>query len=254
MAEDLVRPERITRVILLSDGVANVGNTGSGSILEEVQRYVDRGITLSTVGFGMGNYNDVLMERLANDGDGNYAYVDTLDQARRVFVEDLTGTLQVIAKDAKIQVIFNPEVVRRYRLLGYEDRRVADEDFRDDSVDGGGIGAGHSVTALYELEFHEGAQGLATEVFVRYQDPDRHQPIEASRSFSRENFVPAFDQASPRFQLAATVAEYAEVLRESDFAQGSSLKAVNELAERVGRLIPDDPDIAEFIRLTGRAE
>ena len=126
MAEGLIAPGRSTRVVLLSDGVANMGNTGSGSILNDVRSYVDLGIQLSTIGFGMGNYNDILMEQLANDGDGNYAYVDTIGQAQRVFVENLTGMLQVIAKDAKVQVEFNPEVVSRYRLIGYENRRVAD--------------------------------------------------------------------------------------------------------------------------------
>ena len=114
----------INRVILCSDGVANVGNTGPDEILKEIRTYVQKGITLSTVGFGMGNYNDVLMERLADTGDGSYAYVDTLTEAKRIFVENLTGTLQLIAKDAKIQVDFNPEVVSRFRLLGYENRRL----------------------------------------------------------------------------------------------------------------------------------
>ena len=139
MAAKTVRSGRISRVILLSDGVANVGRTGSESILKQVRSSVDEGVTLSTVGFGMGNFNDVLMEQLANDGDGNYAYVDTLNEARRVFVENLTGTLQVIAKDAKVQVEFNPDVVSRYRLLGYENRRVADDDFRNDQVDAGEV-------------------------------------------------------------------------------------------------------------------
>ena len=152
MAVKKVQPERITRVILLSDGVANVGNTGSDSILGLIKGHVEEGVTLSTVGFGMGNYNDILMEQLANDGNGTYAYVDTLSEARRIFVENLTSTLQVIARDAKIQVDFNPEVVSRYRLLGYENRRVDDEDFRNDLVDAGEVGAGHSVTALYELK------------------------------------------------------------------------------------------------------
>ena len=151
------KPDCINRVILCSDGVANVGQTGSDAILKEIRTYVKEGVTLTTVGFGMGNYNDVLMEQLANKGNGNYTYVDTLDEARRVFVEDLTSTLQVIAKDAKIQVEFNPETVSRFRLLGYENRRLAHEDFRNDTVDAGEVGAGHSVTALYEIKLHEDA-------------------------------------------------------------------------------------------------
>ena len=145
----------INRVILCSDGVANVGHTGPDEILKEIRTYVQKGITLSTVGFGMGNYNDVLMEQLANTGDGNYAYVDTLTEAKRIFVENLTGTLQLIAKDAKIQVDFNPEVVSRFRLLGYENRRLTHEQFRDDTVDAGEVGSGHQVTALYEVKLHQ---------------------------------------------------------------------------------------------------
>ena len=152
-------------MILCSDGVANVGKTGPDAILKEIRTYVDKGITLSTVGFGMGNYNDVLMERLADTGNGSYSYVDTLSEARRIFVENLTGTLQLIAKDAKIQVDFNPDVVSRFRLLGYENRRLDHEQFRDDSVDAGEVGAGHQVTALYEVKLHPDATGKMATVF-----------------------------------------------------------------------------------------
>ena len=120
---------------------------------------MNEGVTLSTVGVGMGNYNDVLMEQLANDGDGNYIYIDNLTEAWKSFVDNLTSTLQVIARDAKIQVSFNPDVVHSYRLIGYENRDVADRDFRNDSVDAGEVGAGHSVTALYELRLHERIDG-----------------------------------------------------------------------------------------------
>ena len=253
MAGRLIAPERITRVILLSDGVANVGNTGSNSILSEVRHYVEEGITLSTVGFGMGNYNDVLMERLANDGDGNYAYVDNLSQARRVFVKNLTGMLQVIAKDAKVQVDFNREMVGRYRLLGYENRRVADEDFRNDSVDAGEVGAGHTVTALYELKLNGEGEGPLATVYLRYQDPDTADVTEISREFHRSELSAAFEITSPRFQLDAVVAEYAEILRESYWAQGSSLKEVREMANRISGFLPDDSDVADFVSLVTQA-
>jgi len=254
MASLLLEPGRIARVILLSDGVANVGRTGSGSILEEIRGYVEEGVNLSTVGFGMGNFNDVLMERLANDGNGNYAYVDSLPQARRIFVENLTGMLQVIAKDAKVQVDFNPEVVSRYRLLGYENRRLADDQFRDDTVDAGEVGAGHAVTALYEVKFHEGAEGQVAKVHVRYQDPDTGEVKEVSRDFSRIELNAAFEETTPRFQLDAAVAEYAEILRESYWAQEGSLTDVRVLARRVSALLPDDPDVTEFALLVTRAE
>ena len=152
------REGAINRVILCSDGVANVGATGPESILARIGEEARRGIELTTVGFGMGNYNDVLMEQLADQGDGNYHYVDTLDEARRVFVENLTGTLQTVAKDAKVQVEFDPADGRRASAsLGYENRDVADRDFRNDTVDAGEIGAGHTVTALYEVRLREGA-------------------------------------------------------------------------------------------------
>ena len=257
MAVDNVEEGRITRVIVLSDGVGNVGDTGSESILRQVQEHVDQGVTLTTVGFGMGNYNDVLMEQLANDGDGTYHYVDELSEARRIFVEDLTGTLQVIARDAKVQVDFNPEVVSRYRLLGYENRRVADEQFRDDTVDAGEIGADHSVTALYELKLHDNADGddadgILGTVFVRYQDPDSSEVLEISRTLQHSELSSGFEDASPRFQLAAVVAEYAEILRESYWAQDGNLEDVVAQARRVQGLLPRGSDVAEFADLTQR--
>ena len=254
MAVGEVERDRITRVIVLSDGVGNVGNTGSDSILKQVEQNVDEGVTLTTVGFGMGNYNDVLMEQLANDGDGAYYYVDTLAEARRIFVEDLTGTLQTIAKDAKVQVKFNPEAVRSYRLLGYENRRVADRDFRNDEVDAGEIGAGHSVTALYEIKLHDGAEGEVATVYLRYEDPDSGKVTELLREFDRGNLADGFEDASPRFQMAAVVAEYAEVLRESYWAQEGSLEDVANEARRVRELLPQDAEIAEFTDLVVRAE
>ena len=254
MAAERVQPGRVTRVILLSDGVANVGNTGPESILKRIREQVDEGVTLTTVGVGMGNFNDVLMEQLANDGDGSYYYVDTLGQARRVFVENLVGTLQTIAKDTKVQVEFNPDVVRSYRLLGYENRRVDDEDFRDDTVDAGEVGAGHSVTALYEMKLHEDADGSLGTVFMRYEDPDTGEVSELNREFGRGDLAAEFSEASARFQLSAVVAEYAEMLRESYWAQDGSLESVASEADRVRSLLPSDDDVAEFANLAARAE
>ena len=128
------KPGGINRVILCSDGVANNGVTTADALFGKVKAKASEGITLTTVGFGMGNFNDVLMERLADKGDGHYAYVDRLDEARRIFVEQLTGTLQVIAKDVKLQLEFNPEAVERYRLLGFENRGLDKRDFANDKV------------------------------------------------------------------------------------------------------------------------
>jgi Ca-activated chloride channel family protein len=255
MASEAFNPEATNRVILCSDGVANVGNTGPDSILEQIRERAGEGIYLTTVGFGMGNYNDVLMEQLANNGDGFYAYVDDIKEAERVFVHDLTSTLEVIARDAKIQVDFNPEVVSRYRLIGYENRNVADEDFRKDDVDAGEIGPGHSVTALYELKFHPEApeSETAMTVYVRYEDPDSSQVTEINRSIAKADFAPTFKEASTRFQLAAIVAEYAEILRDSYWAQESSLEEVAREARRIAEYLPHDADVIEFAELTERA-
>ncbi len=242
----------INRVILCSDGVANVGQTGPDAILREVRAHVDEGITLTTIGFGMGNFNDILMEQLANKGNGSYAYVDTLGEAKRIFVENLTGTLQVVARDAKVQVDFNPRVVSRFRLLGYENRRLDHDDFRDDDADGGEIGSGHSVTALYEIKLHEGAVGQLATVFIRHEDPDTRQVTEISRDIFAAELEDAFEDASPEFQLAAAVAEFAEILRDSFWAQEGSLEAVNQVIEGVLPRIRDEQS-NELVHLVNQA-
>ena len=217
----------INRVILCSDGVANSSQTEPESLLKEIRDYVDDGIFLTTIGFGMGNYNDVLMEELAKKGNGNYAYVDTLKEAKRIFVENLTGTLQVIAKDAKIQVEFNEKTVSRFRLLGYENRRMDHEDFRNDDADAGEIGSGHSVTALYEIKLNKGVdQGKLATVYIRHEDPDTAKVTEVSEKLLVEDIKGKFEDASPDFQFAAAVAQFAEILRESYWAKDGSLSAV----------------------------
>ncbi|MBN2117526.1 MAG: von Willebrand factor type A domain-containing protein [Anaerolineales bacterium] len=246
-------PGGINRVILCSDGVANVGETGPDAILAEVRHFVEEGVTLTTIGFGMDNYNDVLMEQLADDGDGFYAYVDDMDEARRLFVDQLTGTLQTIAMDAKVQVDFNSEVVMRYRLVGFENRAVADEDFRDNTVDAGEIGAGHSVTALYEIKLYPEAYGKIATVFLRWQDPDTRQVVELSQDFSTGELARDFEDADPYFQRAVIVAEYAEILKNSYWAEESSLRHVYREAERVSELLPRDKDMNEFMELIRRA-
>ena len=151
-----------------------------------------------------------------------------------------------------MQVDFNPEVVSRYRLLGYENRRIDDQDFRDDTVDAGEIGAGHSVTALYELKLHDGANGDVATVFVRYQEPDSSRVVEVSQTLQRTELLSRFDDASPRFQLATVVAEYAEILRESYWAQDGTLAQVVAEARRVQGLLPGESDVAEFANLADR--
>ena len=233
LATENAKSDYINRVILCSDGVANVGQTGPDAILKEIRTYLKEGVTLTTVGFGIGNYNDVLMEQLANNGNGSYAYVDTLNEAKRIFVENLTGTLQVIAKDAKIQVEFNPKTVSRFRLLGYENRRLAHEDFRDDTVDAGEVGAGHSVTAIYEIKLHNNAVGKLATVSIRHEDPDTGHVTEVNESIAADDLNGTFEETTPTFQLAASVAEFAEILRGSFWAQEGSLKNVRQTLEGI---------------------
>jgi len=243
----------INRVILCSDGVANVGQTGPGSIWEQIKGYASEGITLAAVGVGMGNYNDVLLEQLADNGDGFYVYVDTLAEARRVFVDNLTSTLQDIALDAKVQVDFNPEVVVRYRLIGFENRAVADQDFRVDTVKAAAIGAGHKVTALYEIRLQPDAAGRVATVYMRWKDPDTQEVAEINRKFNTSDMAASSNAAPPRFQLDVVVSECAEILRESYWARGSTLVGVLEQAEVVGRLLPNDADVVEFVELVRKA-
>ena len=254
MADRTFDKRKINRIILCSDGVANVGQTGPDAILERIKRFAERGITLSTVGFGMGNYNDVLMEQLGNKGNGRYAYVDDIDEARRIFVDNLTGNLQVIARDVKIQVDFNPDVVRSYRLLGYENRDVADDQFRDDKEDGGEIGAGHSVTALYEIKFNRNRESntVAT-VFIRHKQPDTFEVAENSCRITALDFVNRFETCSPQFRLAAAAAEFAEILRKSYWAKGSSLADVRAVVKDVYRELDSD-DILDLMQLVSKAE
>jgi Ca-activated chloride channel family protein len=243
----------INRVILCSDGVANVGNTGPDKILESIREHASQGIQLTTVGFGMGNYNDVLMEQLADDGDGFYAYVDTQEEAEKLFVNDLTGTLQAIAMDAKVQVEFNPEVVTRFRLIGYENRALEDDDFRDDTVDAGEIGAGHSVTALYEVKLEDNAEGNMATVFLRWQDPDTQEVIEISRSIRSSDLATSFSETSRTFKLAVLVAEFAEILRESYWAQEYTLHDLVAEFDSQDWPVFERMEVLEFEELVQRA-
>jgi len=251
MAQENMREGEITRVIILSDGVGNVGATGPAAILETVSDGVDDGITLSTIGFGMGNYNDTMMEQLANDGNGNYYYVDNLREARRVFVHNLTGMLQVIAYDAKVQVDFNPEVTDRYRLIGYENRAIADVDFRNDTIDAGEVGAGHSVTALYELALQDefDQDDVFATAYIRFEDAETREVIELNRTITVGDILESMGDAPASFRMQAAVAEFAELMRGSYWSEGGTFGAILSLAEPVAEELPQDEQIAEFVEL-----
>lgn len=219
--------QAINRVILCTDGVANNGETSSDGLLKQIEKYKNKGITLTACGFGMGNYNDVLIEQLATRGDGTYYYIDDLNEAKRVFVEQLTGTLQVIAKDVKIQVTFDKDHVSRYRLIGYEKRDVRDEDFRNDKIDGGEIGSGHTVTALYEVKLkNQSAQNIG-KITIRYKSPDGKDVAEIEEPIKMN--VPESLQEISNFQFTSAVVLYAEIMRESYWAKNRELSEVKNL-------------------------
>ncbi len=252
MAYQAHLPAGINRVILCSDGVANVGNVDALSMITTARGRAPEDVMLTTIGFGMGNYNDVMMEQLANKGNGFYAYIDTIDEARTLFLDRLTNTLQSIAKDAKAQVEFNPDVVASYRLIGYENRAVADQDFRNDSVDAGELNSGHNATALYQVQLRPGARGRIATVFLRWQEIDMHGVRELAGEINTWDLVNSFDAASPRYQMNAVVAEYAEILRRSPYSE-LTLAQLAPWAQRVAAQLPQDRDVQELSSLIARA-
>ena len=239
------------RVILCTDGDFNVGVTNRGDLVRIIEEKAQSGIYLSIFGFGMNNYKDATLEELSNKGNGNYGYIDALGEARKVFVEQISGTLFTIAKDVKIQVEFNPAQVYAYRLIGYENRKMAAEDFNDDTKDAGEIGAGHTVTALYEvvpaaiemdlpgvdpLKYQKSTEPIRGSVSrelltvkLRYKQPDadKSELIEVPVIDKNEKF----EDASEDFRFAAAVASFGMILRNSPYKSESTLTLVQEIAE-----------------------
>ncbi|MFE0178605.1 von Willebrand factor type A domain-containing protein [Streptomyces sp. NPDC059002] len=201
------------RVVLLSDALANTGETSADGILERISdARREHGITLFGVGVGS-DYGDALMERLADKGDGHTTYVSDDEDAREVFCEQLPAHIELRARDAKAQVAFDPESVERFRLIGYDNRRVADEDFRDDSVDGGEIGPGHQVTALYAVRAKPGADGHLATASVRWLDPESRAPHEESGRIEAADLAESLWRADGGLQVAAVAAYFADGLR-----------------------------------------
>ena len=261
LAQTGLDPEKHHRVVFLSDGVANMGQTDQDRIAGDVKGFLDAGIYLNTIGVGMSNHNDVFLEQLANKGDGICDYIDTADAARRAIVERFTGAFQPIASDVKIQVEFDPKKVHRYRLLGYENRAIADKDFRNDAVDAGEVGAGHQVVALYELELASDAakdSPLAT-VRLRYkapkgpgQDPREPEVTELERRIFVGEAKDSFAKASAGYRRSAVVAQFAEFLRRSSHTYGDSAEALlAETAQLATEL--RDPDFDQFLGMVKRA-
>ncbi|WP_371671367.1 von Willebrand factor type A domain-containing protein [Streptomyces sp. NBC_00289] len=204
------------RVVLISDALANDGDTDADSILDRIDgARREHGITLFGVGVGS-DYGDALMERLADKGDGHTVYVSGEDDARKVFCDELPQNIDLVARDAKAQVAFDPETVAEFRLVGYDDRRVADDDFRDDRVDGGEVGPGHTVTALYAVRTRSGADGHLATASVRWLDPGTRAPHERTGQLETGSLDGSLWTAAPRLQVTAVAAYFAEALRSGD--------------------------------------
>ncbi|MET8075669.1 von Willebrand factor type A domain-containing protein [Streptomyces sp. NPDC005303] len=245
-AVDGLRKGATNRVVLISDALANDGDTSPDSILDRIDTARrEHGITLFGVGVGS-DYGDALMERLADKGDGHTVYVSGADDAEKVFCEQLPQNIDLTARDAKAQVAFDPETVASFRLVGYDDRRVADDDFRDDRVDGGEVGPGHTVTALYAVHTRPGADGHLATATVRWQDPDSRAPHEKSGELETGSLDDSVWSASPRFQVTAVAAYLADDLRRGDDRWSSLPGAphLSELADRADTLADQTEDRA----------
>jgi Ca-activated chloride channel family protein len=258
------------RIILASDGDFNVGVTSRGELERLISKERESGIFLTVLGFGMGNYHDDTMEILADKGNGNYSYIDSLLEAKKVLIKERTGTLFTLARDVKLQIEFNPSRVGGYRLIGYENRALADEDFNNDTKDAGEIGAGHRVTALYEL-LPVGAQAIPKVDPLKYQTPPqpggnsaemlnvklRYKPLNSNKSVmltqaATDNDI-ALASTSDDFQFAASVAGFGMLLRHSEHAGSLSYSQLITMA-RQSRGTDDDGYRAEFVRLIEMSE
>jgi Ca-activated chloride channel family protein len=239
----------INRVVLATDGDFNVGIVNFEALVDMAEQQRETGVALTTLGFGTGNYNDQLLERLADAGNGNYAYVDSLNEARKVLVSELSSTLFTIAKDVKIQVEFNPAEVLEYRLIGYENRALVREDFNNDKVDAGEIGAGHRVTALYEIVRvggkglldpsrygvgvtlrREGTAGELGHLRLRYKEPEGNDSKLIEFPILASSVLPA-RQTSADFRFAASVAAFGQMLRGGKYTGRFSYEDVTALAK-----------------------
>ncbi|MBL8911963.1 MAG: von Willebrand factor type A domain-containing protein [Archangium sp.] len=245
-----VAPKTTTRVIVLTDGDTNIGpNLSSEQILDAVHAYVEEGVTLTTVGFGMGDsYRGNALERMADKGNGQALYFSNEREVQQAFSKKLTGTLEVVAKDVKVQVTFDPAVVSSYRLLGYENRAIADEDFKNDRVDAGEMGAGHAVTALYEVTLTGKNAALGT-VAVRGVKPNGER-FELSNVVARASVQHQLSEQSSDFRFATALALGADTLRGNTIGDWS----LNAIAELASGATQGSPERAEYVAFLRRAD
>ncbi|HLX62899.1 MAG TPA: von Willebrand factor type A domain-containing protein [Planctomycetota bacterium] len=232
LADEAFALNGVNRMILCSDGVANLGAKGPDEILKTVKLFAQRGISISTVGVGRGQVNDPLLRRLADEGDGSCHYADSLDEAKKIFAEKLPPHLNVLAKDAKVQVDFNVDTIKSYRLLGYEKRKIADKDFRNDKVDAGEVAHSTLITVFYELVRQPGSHGPLGKVYLRWKDAGSPRLDVIERNYPLDESIcsgPA-QNASSDFRFLACVARFAELLRESPWTRhGSYSEVLTEL-------------------------
>ncbi len=270
LAQQAFIKDGINRVILATDGDFNVGTVDFEMLKQLVEERREQGIGLTTLGFGSGNYNDHLMEQLADAGNGNYAYIDTLSEARKALVDEMSSTLMTIARDVKIQVEFNPATVAEYRLIGYENRALAREDFSNDKVDAGEIGAGHSVTAIYEIALTDSAgqrldggryqqartgkinTGELAVVKLRYKQPGGDVSTLTEQVVQKADIIQALDKTSEAYRFAAAVAGLGQLLRGGRYTGDFGYSEVLELARSARG---EDPFgyRGEFLQLTNLA-
>ncbi len=251
LAEEFFIEGGNNRVILATDGDLNVGLSTEEELTELIEEERKSGVNLSVLGFGTGNLKDDRLEALADHGNGNYAYIDSLLEARKVLVQEMGGTLYTVAKDVKIQTEFNPDFVESYRLIGYENRALANEDFADDKVDAGEIGAGHSVTALYELVLTERAQQTDAQflnIALRYKQPDAEESDLVEYPVTMGDVT--CEVMPENLAFAAAVTEFGMLLRDSEYAGTSSKSQIQELLSQTDM---DNDYRQEFALLTGQA-
>ena len=249
LAEQSFIKDGINRIILATDGDFNVGTVNFEALKDLVEEKRKSGISLTTLGFGTGNYNDHLMEQLADAGNGNHAYIDTLNEAQKVLVDEMSSTLNTIAKDVKIQLEFNPAVVAEYRLIGYENRALKREDFNNDKVDAGEIGAGHTVTALYEISLVSSnskyvdslrySQAFSKDMQhkdelallrLRYKQPASSTSKLIEQPIQTADIESKLDKTSERFRFSASVAGFGQLLRGGKYTADYQYNDVLELA------------------------
>lgn len=229
LAQKNFREDGNNRVILATDGDFNVGISDTDQLAEFIAEKRDSGVYLSVLGFGTGNLRDDVMETLAKNGNGNQAYIDSVQTAKKVLVEELGSNLFTVAKDVKAQVVFDPELIKSYRLIGYENRMLSNEDFADDTKDAGEIGAGTDVAALFEIELTE--QGKTADnpfaVHIRYKEPDGDE----SQLFTKETLDTMSGENTDDFRFACAVAAFGHLLRGSEYTGEATLESVMQLAE-----------------------